>query len=684
MAVSAVVPNEDIPDQASSGIVPADDLPTNPLQAPRTPSDFSLQGISARLNALTGPALKTLGAQQGMQPFTSLSDALPIPTSATGNPAQDLYDSIKKVALFPSRLSSTLGALSGPASEWTAEKLGALGLEPHIAGALAMATGMAVDPRNIALAGVENPESPIIGNIGGATTEARAANAARYGIDLTPAEASQTRLLGYLEAIGNRYPYTADDFTNFYTNQLQQADNIRAHLINTLGRNEASNAVEDMMKSKIQNYLQGATPEQTAVLQDKFSDLEGYFKNPQTGQFAQSMLAQQRKIALDQAGKQFEDIQNVVPSQTPLKTPLFAEMAQKFLNQELDAKVPDRSAGWVKRLYSYTGSPEVPGMDIGEAATGGEASNLQKLIAEQMGQTEPQMTLGSSQMTMRKLRDLRISNDPGYLLGIKGQGNTYAGYAAKLRQALSQDIENGLNEIDPNAGQMFQQAKQNYAQTKELMNDPFIIKLLKNNPEDFLNHAVKPQDVTNVAKLKGILGDENFVPVQQNVLANLLVDKSGNLNPSSFINKVDRLGYPTLSTIFDPDTLSEIANSQAVFRSMTNLDKAVGQGSPTAGLLMAKGALWGIPMQAFHLIMNGNLPGAVGLVAGGIGLPKALAKMYLSPMTRDLLIHGIAAPDSATLALGVLGKAATMGANEAVSATAGASAPQQQPQGQGQ
>lgn len=630
-------------------------------------------------------AMHQVASQPSMQPLTSIN---PLP-DVTGDPVKDVLNSAKSIAEFPFRLSQTLGGASAPTEDAVAEHLGKMGLPAPIAAALAMASGMAVDPRNWALPGAEplvtKEEMPGIPPVGGKATVARAAQAEKFGIDLTPAQASQNKILGFMEAVGNRYPYTADDFTNFYKGELEQADNIRATLIDSIGNTKSSQIVSDMMKSHIDDYLSNATPEQAAVLQDEFGDMNAYMKKPMAGQFTKSMLAQQRKIALDQAGAQFDSLRNIVPDETPIKTPTFAAKAKELLDQELQANPSDRNAAWVKRLASYAGAQEVPGLDLSEATTGSDANKLSAAIRAQMGGNGDVTTpFGGTQMTMRKLRDLRISNDPGYLLGIKGQGNTYAGYAAQLRGSLTDDIENGLKTMSGQAKQALDEsppadpaiadhlqkmtsvsdqyaaAKVNYAKTKELMNDPFIIKLLKNNPEDFLNHAVKPQDITNVGKLKEILGPDNFAPVQQNLLANMLVNKEGELSPTTFVNKVDKIGYPTLSKVFDPGTLTEIVNSQKVFKSLYGMEKQVGNPSGTAGIMMAKHALFDLPTAALGHLMGGDL-GAAAAVIGGPAVGHLIAKMYLSAPMRDLLIHGASAPNAAAMALSVLAKGMAMG-----------------------
>lgn len=632
-------------------------------------------------------ALRKVGSTSAMQPFKDLPDSIPI-VKPTGDPMTDLLGTAKNIAEFPARLSATLGSASGPVSDAVAEHLGALGLPAPISAALAIASGMAVDPRNYVIGGAENlkPEDiPKLGNFGGKGTIARVTQAEKYGIDLTPAQATQNKMLGFLEAVGNRYPYSADEFTNFYKNELEQADNIRATLIDTIGNTKASQTVSDMMKSHIDNYLQNATPEQASVLQDQFGDLDAYMKKPFAGQFTQSMLAQQRKIALDAAGAQFNALDDIVPPSTPIKAPTFIAKAKELLDKELQGDPNDRNPAWIKRLSSYAGVQNVPGLDLSEAVTGSDASNLQKAIQDAMGTSSGIKPFAETQMTMRKLRDLRISSDPGYLLGIKGQGNTYAGYAAQLRKALHSDQENALQTISSQAKQLldkqppsdpvavsdlqkmitasdqFSSAKANYAQTKTLMNDPFIIKLLKQNPEDFLNHAVKAQDITNVGKLKEILGPENFAPVQENLLANMLVDKEGNLSPTSFVNKVDKIGMPTLTKVFDPNTLTEIVGSQKVFKSMYGMEKQVGNPSGTAGVMMARGALFGTSMNAMSELLSGRMGLAAQILGTGVVLPKVLSKMYLSSAMRDLLIHGVSSPNSAAIALSVLAKAAAMG-----------------------
>lgn len=656
----------------------------------------TLEGISSSIESgPLGKAERFLEKATDSSAYKSLMNAMPLPSA---DPVADTYNTAQQILQFPDNLHLSLGSLSGPVSEIAATHLGAMGLEPHISAALAMAVGMVTDPRNLAMfgkSGVPNLKGknfPKFGNIGGEATIARATQAERMGVNLSPAEASQTKLLNVVEDLANIYPYTGDDFANFYKSRLEQADTIRASLVDKVGNNEATKQVAQMMKTQIQEYLKKATPEQASYLQDKFGDLDAYMKKPAAGQFTQSMLAQNRKLSLDAAGAQFEDLRKIVPEETPINTSSFQERAKEFLKQELQGKKSDQNPGWVKRLKEYAGITEadVPMMD-GEPVTGPLAEAIKKAMGSTAKSSEATMPFGATQMTMRKLRDLRIAHDPGYLSGIKGQGDTYAGYAAELRKTLHNDIEGGLNTLSDQAkealkaspptdpaiashvkrmtsvAEMYKSAKVNYAQTKELMNDPFVIKLLKNDPEDFLDHAVKAQDITNIAKLKEILGPDNFVPVKQNLLANMLVDKEGVINPQSFVRKIDKIGFPSLTKVFEPDEIYQIAQTQDVF---SNMKRGFVEGSQTGGRLMAKAALFGIPAQAYHQVMSGQYLKAVGTLVAGTGIPKALAKMYLSKTGRDILIHGISVPDSAATALSLLSKGAMMSGLENTRASA--------------
>jgi hypothetical protein len=666
------------------------------LKSDLTSSDLrNLQGGVSGESELDKAGVAAL-SQPALQPMT-VGTASPI-SLATGDPVTDVMNSARDIIEFPSRLSQTMGAISGKADEVAKTHAEAMGLHPAVAWALGKAAGLVTDPRNLAMfveGGVPNlkgSDFPLLGNFGGELSAKNAALAEKMGVQLSPAEATGTKLLNVIEDLGNIYPYTGDDFQNFYKTRLAQADDIRSSLINKVGNNAATKEVSDMMKKQITDYLQTATPEQAAYLQDRFGDLDAYMKKPAAGQFVQSMLAQNRKLSLDAAGAQFDALRKIVPDEAPIKTPAFTAKAKEFLNQELQGKVSDQNAGWVKRLKEYAGIKEDDGLMMeGQPVSGPLAEAIQKQLAKQAPPTEGVMPFGATQMTMRKLRDLRIAHDAGYLSGIKGQGDTYSGYAAELRKALHEDIDAGLSTLsdqakqalkeapptDPsvaghleqmgNVAEKYKTARTNYAQTKELMNDPFIIKLLKNDPEDFLDHAVKANDITNVAKLKAIVGPDNFVPVKQNLLANMLVDKEGEINPQSFVRKVEKIGMPTMTKVFDTKELTEIGEVQQVFSMMK---RGFTEGSQTGGRLMAKATLFGAPLMALKQILAGEPLKAIGTIIGVTGIPKALAKLYLSETGREMLIKGIGMPDNAALSLSLLSKGAMMSALENTKASA--------------
>ena len=445
MAVSVTVPSEDLPDSLSSqktGTVPSDDLPS---EGPSTPVD----SIASSISKVIDPISK----MQELQPYAKPTDALTslIPKN-TGNPVMDAINAARSLLDVPSRTSQSLGGASNKISGDVAEDLGKKGVPAPLSAAIAMAVGSMADPRSIAAFG-ENAEIPSTLKVGGGDvgTQLRASQFENYGIDPTIAQATQNQLAQRAETFLNRYPYSAQNFQDFYSKQLAQADNIRKALIDKVGDSEATKTVSNLMKNKISDYLQTASPEDAAVLADKFGDIDSYMKNQSVGEFSQSMLAQSRKVALDNAGKQFDAIRDIVPDDAETPVPLFSSKAKELLNKELNSDPNDRNVGWIKRLSSYSGKQQIPGMDFADSVTGSEASKLQDLIRQQLGQTDNTTTYGSAEMTMKKLRDLRIANDPGYLMGIPGKGNTYAGYAAQLRGALHEDIGNSLTEIADSA-----------------------------------------------------------------------------------------------------------------------------------------------------------------------------------------------------------------------------------------
>jgi hypothetical protein len=81
-------------------------------------------------------ALSAAGQTFGIQPNTA--------KSAYGSAVQAVGNQV----MAPARLSNTLGQASQPAADYTAEKLGGMGVNPYISAATGMATGMAADPRS--------------------------------------------------------------------------------------------------------------------------------------------------------------------------------------------------------------------------------------------------------------------------------------------------------------------------------------------------------------------------------------------------------------------------------------------------------------------------------------------------------------------------------------------------------
>lgn len=124
---------------------------------------------------------------------------------------------------------------------------------------------------------------------------------------------------------------------------------------------------------------------------------------------------------------------------------------------------------------------------------------------------------------------------------------------------------------------------------------------------------------------------------------------------------------PTMTKVFDPNELTQIGQVQDVFSMMK---RGFSEGSQTGGRLMAKATLFGAPVVALKQLLAGEPLRAAGTMIGVTGVPKALAKLYLSDFGREMLIKGIGMPDNAALSLSLLSKAALMSPLENARASA--------------
>ncbi len=183
--------------------------------------------------------------------------------------------------------------------------------------------------------------------------------------------------------------------------------------------------------------------------------------------------------------------------------------------------------------------------------------------------------------------------------------------------------------------------------------DRFLLDVVKKStPEQVVNIMFTKNNSRNIGLMKGILPKETFDEARAIWLSkNLLKESSHGLyQPITSATQISRMDAPTMRAMFNPEERQFIDRMFQVSKSAENVERLSGNPSGTAQAV--------ITFEAGRMILSGLGGLTVGMATGdvaqagkaaatiaGITLaPQAMAKLYLSPVGRKLIVQGLKLP----------------------------------------
>lgn len=168
-------------------------------------------------------------------------------------------------------------------------------------------------------------------------------------------------------------------------------------------------------------------------------------------------------------------------------------------------------------------------------------------------------TAAASLPTWEELKAMRTevgkrleSNDPIYT-GNKAQ-------LGKLYGALSEDLDASAKAVSPEMEKSIDAVNGYYKETIGKINSPFGRTIANSDPEDLLKNFVKPNNETDLARLKEVAGPEAFQRVSSSFLTDIIKksSKDGVLDFSMLKKNIGKYDVPTLKALLGEDQLAKI------------------------------------------------------------------------------------------------------------------------------
>ena len=637
-----------------------------------------------------GDHLKTASQVPGVSGLFPASSDVRQPVSSligtAGKLAENLTNPLVGDMGTAANLTNILGAVSPMAKDAIQQNMDAS--NTHISkDAAGFIAGVMTDPRTYA--GVNETNKNLLQI--DPTAEQRAAEALNQGVDLTPGQATQSKLLSMLEGFGNRYLFSTGTFDKFYNSQLEAWHGIARNILAKFGDSPALDAVKEEGAHRIANYLNNVAPEDRAVMADAMSNSLGdTISNLDVGQYQKSVLEQTTKKVSDAFGQKFADLGNTLPPNNVIPHPEWSDAVQKLLGeQESLIKTGAENKPLLQHLIKVAGigNQESPLILSGVQANDISPTMQAYLDAHPEINTTPTppTSYADIQANLGMYREAIQKNDIAAKFGSDSamMGNTTSGSYKFLSKALRRDVANYVNDIGTKAKTVLEQAPPNdpealaqlqklsnfpeqfnsvrreYALSKQAFNDPTVTKWLNGK---YQAGTVSQDSLNNVGTVLDNLQPEDRVPIQQNVLTQLMTNpRTNTLDPGTFMNNVNKLGIPALSRVIPENVLPEIVQNQSMLNSMGSSATMSANPSETARGLMTAGASFK-SLTALMDLVGGNVTGAIKGISKTILLPNLIAKAYLSQPVREALIKGLNFPSASGMALNMLRNGAVVGA----------------------
>jgi hypothetical protein len=194
----------------------------------------------------------------------------------------------------------------------------------------------------------------------------------------------------------------------------------------------------------------------------------------------------------------------------------------------------------------------------------------------------------------------------------------------------------------------------------------FILNLVKGekNPETISNLIFHSNNAKNIATVKSIIPKETYDEARAYYLSQKLLKLSeyGLYRPQASARAMSLVDEPTMKAVFSTEERAFIKKMFDVGKGMERVEKLANNPSGTAQAVITFESGRAV-LQGAGQVLSGKPVSGIGKMLSYTLLPKAIAKLYLSPVGRKLLVEGIRTPSGTDKAvkimsqlIGVIGK----------------------------
>ncbi len=386
------------------------------------------------------------------------------------------------------------------------------------------------------------------------------------GIQYTPAEQTQSRILGAVEGLVKRAPASAEIIQNWrFKNQLQPLLQQREQLIAAGGGQTDIKQLGNKIYIEVTSYLQEVEKvqgKQLNVLRREVLARMGTIASPETlGLTTQEILKTNAVAARQRARNAYNELSDL-PDLTDKR--FVPERMKEYAQVEIKStKKLSKSARAAasEDLQWASDQRQIPPEVASQLDALPPGPQKEQIMTEIAQATERKLTWQEMQTYEDHLTAMMKKADP--LIDVRGisqltpEGRIYS----NLRRELRIDMEEIAKATGGDVWAQYKTADVLWGDYARVYKSKEIQKLFKSHPERVIDTAIRPGAVTEIKTLKNALGPKGFQEVQEG-FTNKLFGESDIFDPRSLGARINQYGRRTIEEVYGPrafDKLAEIA-----------------------------------------------------------------------------------------------------------------------------
>ena len=133
-----------------------------------------------------------------------------------------------------------------------------------------------------------------------------------------------------------------------------------------------------------------------------------------------------------------------------------------------------------------------------------------------------------------------------------------------------------------------------------------LARVAKNNPEDVYKMIVRPGDVSDIQRLKVVVGESGFAPLRRKAIEEMVTAPDGTiLSGPQIVKNMARYGKETLKELLTPQQLADVENFAKTRQAPRFLESEVER--KLRGLIFQSEGLYRAPEQVVQRIVDGDV-----------------------------------------------------------------------------